>query len=159
LFFHFEGSDAEGFNSEAASKANAMKLFQLQTDDTFCVTIKNALRFELSIKSVAAGCSFRQTAKVMDIYHKQLRNAKLRGMNDHMVSQYTRVILAVTLQMISDILLDPAVWAFALAADSSTHLGVPFLDQRVRVCLKGTLHNLHLVLVPFFDRHTSQNYV
>ena len=136
-----------------------MKLFQLQTDDTFCVTIKNALRFELSIKSVAAGCSFRQTAKVMDIYHKQLRNAKLRGMNDHMVSQYTRVILAVTLQMISDILLDPAVWAFALAADSSTHLGVPFLDQRVRVCLKGTLHNLHLVLVPFFDRHTSQNYV
>lgn len=76
-----------------------------------------------------------------------------------MVSQFARVILAATLQMISDILLDPAVWAFSLAADSSTHLGVPFLDQQVRVCLKGTLHNLHIVLVSFFDRHTSQNYV
>jgi len=27
------------------------------------------------------------------------------------------------------------------------------------VCVKGVLYNLHLVLVPFFKRHTVQNYV
>jgi hypothetical protein len=55
--------------------------------------------------------------------------------------------------------MDPTVWAFSLAADASTHLGVPFLNQRIRVCVKGVLYNLHLVLVPFFERHTAQNYV
>ena len=94
----------------------------------------------------------------MDLYHKALRNPRLRGLNHHMVSQYARVVLAVSL-LISNILLDPAVWAFSLAADSSTHLGVPLLDPRIRVCVKGTLHNLHLVLVPSYERHTTINYV
>ena len=159
LFFHAGEEDAEVSTSDVVSKANAMKLFQVQDDNTFRVDIKNSLRFELAVQSIAAGCSFRQTSKVMDIYQRGLRNPKLRGINDHMVSQFARVIVAVTLQMISDILSDPAVWAFSLAADSSTHLGVPYLDQRVRVCIKGTVHNMHLALVPFFERHTSQNYV
>jgi hypothetical protein len=38
-------------------------------------------------------------------------------------------------------------------------LGVPLLDQRIRVCVKGVLYNLHLILVPFFKRHIAQNYV
>ncbi|KAH6563631.1 hypothetical protein BASA62_008414 [Batrachochytrium salamandrivorans] len=38
-------------------------------------------------------------------------------------------------------------------------MGVPLLDQRIRVCVHGVLYNLHLVLVPFFERHTAQNYV
>jgi hypothetical protein len=48
---------------------------------------------------------------------------------------------------------------FSLGADANIHLGVPLLDQRIRVCVKGVLYNLHLVLVPFFERHTAQNYV
>jgi len=159
MFFHTEEEDLECSTSEAVTRANALKLFNREDDGSFSVTIKNVLRFDLAVQSIASGCSFRQTAKVMDIYHKALRNPKLRGLNDHMVSHFARVVLAVTLQIIADVLSDPAVWAFSLAADSSTHLGVPLLDQRVRVCLKGTLYNLHLVLVPFFDRHTSLNYV
>ena len=61
--------------------------------------------------------------------------------------------------MISEVVLDPAVWAFSLAAAASTHLGVPLLDQRICVCFNGNLHNIHLVLVPFFEPHTFQNYV
>jgi hypothetical protein len=159
MFFHHDEEDLESFSSEVLSKANALKLFQRQDDGTFTVAIKNALRFNVAVQSIASGCSFRQVAKVMDVYQKALRNPKLRGLNDHMVCQYARVILAVSLQSIANVLSDPAVWAFSLAADSSTHLGIPLLDQRVRVCLKGTLYNLHLVLVPFFDRHTSLNYV
>jgi len=51
------------------------------------------------------------------------------------------------------------VWAFSLAADANIHLGVPLLDQRIRVCVKGMFYNLHLVLVLFFERHIVQNYV
>jgi hypothetical protein len=51
------------------------------------------------------------------------------------------------------------VWAISLAGDASTHQGTPLLDQRIRVCFNGVLMNLHLVLVPFFHRHTAVNYV
>jgi hypothetical protein len=33
------------------------------------------------------------------------------------------------------------------------------LDQRIRACFNGVLMNLHLVLVPFFQRHTAVKYV
>jgi hypothetical protein len=54
---------------------------------------------------------------------------------------------------------DPSVWAFSLAADATSHTGGSLLDQRIRVCLNGVLYNLHLVFVPFFERHTAVNYV
>jgi hypothetical protein len=38
-------------------------------------------------------------------------------------------------------------------------MGGSLLDQRIRVCLDGVLYNLHLVLVPFFERHTAVNNV
>ncbi len=76
-----------------------------------------------------------------------------------MVGQFVRILLTVSLQIISDVLTDPAIWSFSLAADASTHLGVPLLDQQIRMCVKGMLYNLHLVLVPFFEQHTAQNYV
>jgi hypothetical protein len=96
---------------------------------------------------------------VIEQHHSATKNAKLSGLNDHMVGQFVRVLLAVSLQIISDVLTDPVVWAFSLAADANIHLGVPLLDQRIRVCVKGVLYNLHLVLVPFFEQHTAQNYV
>jgi putative effector of murein hydrolase len=67
------------------------------------------------------------------------KNAKLSSLNDHMVGQFVRVLLAVSLQIIYDVFMDSAVWAFSLAADASTHLGVPLFDQRIRMCLKGVL--------------------
>ncbi len=76
-----------------------------------------------------------------------------------MVSQLVHVFLAVSLQIISDVLMNPTVWAFSLVADASSHLGVLLLDQRICVCVKGVLYNLHLVLVPFFEQHIAQNYV
>ncbi|KAH9247853.1 hypothetical protein BASA81_014536 [Batrachochytrium salamandrivorans] len=76
LFFHPE-EDKESEDTEPITKANAMKLFQLQEDGSYVVVIKNSLRFDL----------------------------------------------------------------------------------RIRVCVHGVLYNLHLVLVPFFGRHTAQNYV
>ncbi len=51
------------------------------------------------------------------------------------------------------------VWVFSLAADASSHMGVSLLDQRIRICVEGVFYNLHMVLVPFFERHLAINYV
>ena len=54
-----------------------------------------------------------------------------------MISQFVRVLVVVGLEMIANMIVDPSVWAFALAADASTHFGIPILDQRARMCFKG----------------------
>jgi hypothetical protein len=59
----------------------------------------------------------------------------------------------------STIMNQKLVWAFSLAADVSSHMGVSLLDQRIRICVEGVLYNLHMVLVPFFERHLAINYV
>jgi len=136
-----------------------MKLFKPQEDGSYLVTIKNFLRFDLAIQHISVGLSFQQTSKVIEQHRSTTKNAKLNGLNNHMVSQFVHILLVISLQIISDVLTDPMVWVFSLAVDASTHLGVPLLDQRICVCVKGVLYNLHLVLVPFFERHTAQNYV
>jgi hypothetical protein len=73
------------------------------------VTIKNFLRFDLAIRHVSVGLSFRQTSKVIKQHRSATKNTKLNGLNDHMVGQFVRVLLAVSLQIISDVLTDPAV--------------------------------------------------
>ena len=75
-----------------------------------------------------------------------------------MVGQFVRLLVVVALEMIANVIGDPSVWAFSLAADASTNFGVPMLDQRARMCFKGKLINLHLVLILFPKRHTSVNY-
>jgi hypothetical protein len=127
LFFHPE-EDEEDYASEPITKANAMKLFKPQEDGSYLVTIKNFLRFNLAIWHVSVGLSFRQTSKVIEQHRSTTKNAKLNGLNNHMVSQFVCILLAVSLQIISDVLTDLAIWAFSLAADASTHLGVPLLD-------------------------------
>jgi hypothetical protein len=58
LFFHPE-EDEEDDASKPITKANAMKLFKPQEDESYLVTIKNSLRFDLTIWHVSVGLSFR----------------------------------------------------------------------------------------------------
>jgi hypothetical protein len=172
MFFHSELDD-DGPDSEPISKANAMKLFcpifndEADENDTdehgvihkYVVKIKNPLRFWLAIDHIKVGLSFRQAAAVITQHRNRTKNVKLMGISDHMVGQFVRVLLAVALQLLSNVLCNESMWAFSLAGDASTHQGTPWLDQRIRVCFNGVLRNLHLVLVPFFERHTAINYV
>jgi hypothetical protein len=78
-------------------KANAMKLFKPQEDGSYLVTIKNSLRFDLAIRHVSVGLSFRQTSKMIEQHRSATKNAKLNDLNDHMVGQFIRILLAVSL--------------------------------------------------------------
>jgi len=162
-----DGSDEEAASSEALQRAvtkkkkekeSAMKLFvKEEMADEYVVSIRNTTRFHLAMDHISTGMSFRQAALAIQHAKGRLKAAKLLGVTDYLVGQYVRVLVGASLQQIASMLGDGSVWAFSLAADGSTHRGQPFVDQRVRLCYRGSLLNLHLVALPTFERHTSQN--
>ncbi|CAM6036431.1 unnamed protein product [Sphagnum compactum] len=83
--------------------------------------------------------------------------AKLARINDLIVGQYVRVMVATVPQNIFDIIDDESVWAISLASDSNTHCRQSFFNLHLRACNCGDLTNLHLVAVPMFERHTTEN--
>jgi hypothetical protein len=144
LFFHPEEVEDDEY-STPITKANAMKLFVKQDDGSYVVTIKNPLRFNLALDHTAVGLSLRQTSRVIDQHRHQTKNARLAGLNDHMVGQFVRILVAVNLNTISNVLSQPQTWSFSIAGDGSTHRGVSIFDVRIRLCVAGVLYNLHLV--------------
>jgi hypothetical protein len=68
------------------------------------VTIKNPLRFNLALDHTAVGPSFRQTSRVIDQHRHQAKNARLAGLKDHVVGQFVRILVAVNLNPISNVL-------------------------------------------------------
>ncbi|KAH9244097.1 hypothetical protein BASA81_018528 [Batrachochytrium salamandrivorans] len=107
VFFPSRG-EQERQRTELIIKANTMKLFQLQEDGSYVVVIKNSLRFDLAIQHVSVGLSFRQTTTVMTQYQNACKIPKLAGINDHMVGQFVRILLAVGLQVMSDVINHPS---------------------------------------------------
>ena len=49
--------------------------------------------------------------------------------------------------------------SLSLDYDDLTHNGIPFFDVRIQNCVNCNLYNLHLVVVPCFDRLTAENTV
>jgi hypothetical protein len=75
----------------------------------------------------------------------------LTGINDLIVKQYIRVLVASSLQQIVDMLEDDSMWALLLAGDNNTHRGQSFFNLSLHICYRGSLLNLHMVVIPMFD--------
>jgi hypothetical protein len=139
-------------------KKNVMNLFYKKDDaPVYTVTIKYCLRFNLAMDYVGIGLSFWQTTVAIQKAKDRMKTAKLTGLNDCIVGQYTRILVDVALHQIALILDDESVWAMLLAGDGSTHRDQSFFDLRLRVCYRGNLVNLHLVALPMFERHSDVN--
>jgi hypothetical protein len=82
---------------------------------------------------------------------------KLISLNDCIIGQYTRVLVAIALQQIGLILDDESVWAMSLAGDRNTHRDQSFFDLRLHVYYHNDLVNLHLVALPMFERYSAMN--
>jgi len=144
---------------------HAMSLFKANDDvdddesRAYKVEIKNVKPFQLAIQFVSAGMSFKQVAIAIGHVQRTLSSAKLIGINDHIIGQYIRVLVVVTLQKIAFLLQHEDVWAFSLSFDGSKHRGTTFFDVRIRIALGGLLFNLHLIAMPHFGRHTADNQI
>jgi hypothetical protein len=113
------------------------------------------MRFELTMDHVSVGMSFRQTVVAIQHAKDRTKTAKLIVINDLIIEQYIRVIVAYSLQQIDDMVDNDSVWAMSLDGDSSTHHGQSFFDLRLCICYCGNLLNLHLVAIPMFDQHIA----
>jgi hypothetical protein len=84
---------------DTLSLEKSMALFKKvpNTMTSYCITVKNVKRFKLALDHISNGLSFRQTSAVIDQHKEAFRNAKLVGLNDHIVSQYVRVGVAINL--------------------------------------------------------------
>jgi hypothetical protein len=133
-----------------------MKLFT-STDGNYTITIKNPLQFHLVVDYLASGLSFRQVEAIYQATKKRTGMAKLGNINDTLVSNYARVLCAINLQSLKEILSDKAVWAFSIANDSSTHESRSYFDNRIRFQRNGALYNVHALAIPMFERHNADN--
>jgi len=156
MFFKPE-LDEDDEEMEPITKVNALKLFHKQADESYVAKVSNPVMYDLVLQHTSVGLSFRQTAAVIGQHKDAFGNARLAGLNDHNVGKMVRVNVGANLQVISDVLNNDMVWSFSLAGDGSSHFGVSFFDVRVRLCVGGRLFNIHLVCVPFYDRHTAVN--
>eukprot|EP00173_Palmaria_palmata_P003669 Plantae.Rhodophyta-Palmaria_palmata.ctg3914.p1 GENE.Plantae.Rhodophyta-Palmaria_palmata.ctg3914~~Plantae.Rhodophyta-Palmaria_palmata.ctg3914.p1 ORF type:complete len:140 (-),score=8.17 Plantae.Rhodophyta-Palmaria_palmata.ctg3914:222-641(-) len=66
-------------------------------------------------------------------------------------------MFAANLKITSDVLDQRKQWAFSIAGDGSSCHGVSSFDVRIRLMTGANLVNLHLLLVPFYERHTAVN--
>jgi hypothetical protein len=156
MFFKPE-LDEDDEEMELITKTNAMKLFHQQDDGSYVAKVSNAILYNLTLQHTSIGLLFRQTSAVIGQHKDVFGNGKLVGLNDHEVDKMVRVNVGANLQVLSDVLNHHDVWAFLLAGDGSTHQGVSFFDVRICVCVGGRLFNIHLVVVPFYDRHSAVN--
>ncbi len=108
---------------DVLSLEKSMAFFKKVPDTTtsYCITVKNVKQFKLAFNQISIGLSFHQMFTIIDQHKKAFGNAKLVGFNDHIVSQYVCMGVAINLQHISDILSSLHVWLFVLASNSSTH--------------------------------------
>lgn len=99
-----------------------MKLFCKKDDAlVYTMTIKDCLHFDLAMDYVDISLSFRQTVVAIHKAKDRTKTTKLISLNDCIVGQYTRILVAVALQQIVFILDEKSVWAMSLAGDESTH--------------------------------------
>ena len=82
--------------------------------------------------------------------------ASLGNLNDTTVANYARVVCAINLQRLAEILNDDKIWAFSLANDASTHYGMSYFDNRIHFHRDGIFYNIHALAIPMFEQHTGE---
>ena len=94
--------------------------------DDYAVVVKTCRCFDLCITFVACGTSFRMASCLMDCTKDESGMSVFGGCSDVVASNYTCIVCAHSLQIISDIM--QQTWEFTLAFDGSTHQGMSYLD-------------------------------
>ena len=119
--------------------------------------MKNPLQFNLVIGYISIGSSFRQVKHIIDLTKQHTNLSKVGYISEGRIATYARVVCAINLQTIFNILNNDSVWAFSLANDASTYYGKSYFDNRIRFHLNGVLYNINAIAIPMFDWHTSEN--
>ncbi len=127
---------------------------ELESSYKYMATISIPLLFDLAVRYISCGTSFRMAASIMrqtvDVFGSH------RALNRLEVSRMMRVTCAANLQTISDLLINS--WTFSIAIDSATHHSTSYLDIQFRVYSREhtTIFNFHGCAIPMHERHTGE---
>jgi hypothetical protein len=152
----------------ALAKQKALDIFKrneiqashndVELDFNYTITIPKTKTtvFSLATRYVSCGASFRMAANCIGKTYEIMKSPSLRSCSRRDVSSYARVVCAINLQRMKDLL--KRTWAFSLALDSATHDSTSYLDIRVRYFDERScsIVNLHACALPMFDRHTGR---
>ncbi|ETI39945.1 hypothetical protein F443_14532, partial [Phytophthora nicotianae P1569] len=144
----FNASDEEGL-----SKDQALDVFRRKDADTYEIIIKNQRLYDLAIKFVACGASYRLASRMVQCTKEETKMAYYGGCSDNRVAGYVRAVIASNLQKIA--LMMRSSWAYALATNAAVHQGTSYLDIRIRLWQNRSLHDFHLLTVPAFTQHPA----
>ncbi|KAE9022765.1 hypothetical protein PR003_g11965 [Phytophthora rubi] len=145
----FNASDEDGL-----SKEQALDVFRRKEGaDNYDILIKNQRLYDLAIKFVACGASYRLASRMVQCTKEETKMAYYSGCSEHRVAGYVRAVIASNLQKIA--LMMRSSWAYALATDAAVHQGTSYLDIRVRLWQNGALQDFHLLTLPTFDQHPA----
>ncbi|KAI9917775.1 hypothetical protein PsorP6_012624 [Peronosclerospora sorghi] len=121
----------------------------------YTVRIKNTLQFQLVAAHLSHGLSFRQVAAVLESSKLLIGVGKIGSISDALVSNFARILVAVNLTILNEILESPEALGFSIDLDSSTCRGVSYLAIRIRFHYKNLLHNIHVAAFPMSESHTA----
>jgi hypothetical protein len=145
----FNPSDEDG-----VSKEQALAVFARKSDsENYEIVIKNQRLYDLAIKFVSCGASFRLAARMIQCTKEETKFAYYGGCSEHKVAGYVRAVLASNLQKIA--LMMRSAWAYAIATDAGVHQSTCYLDIRVRMWQSGALQDFHLFSLPTFDQYPA----
>lgn len=142
-----------------------MNLFSMEENvDVYTAVIKIVTQFDLVMDYVDIGISFGKTAEAIQKARSRTKIAKLAGLNHCIIGQYTRVLIAVALQMMDMFIDDPSVWLMLLGwqrqhSNDSTRRDQSCFDPRACMYYRGVMTNLHLLALPIFKRHFAANII
>lgn len=136
------------------TKQQALAVFVRKAPlDIYSIVIKNQRLYDLAIKFVSCGASFRLATRMIQCAREETKLAFYGGGSEQKIAGYVRAVIASNLQKIA--LMMRSSWTYAIATDAAEHQSTFYLDFRVRVWQGGALQDFHLFSLPTFDQHPA----
>lgn len=147
----FDPSDEVGVTKARALDAFVPKAGSPQGN--YEIVIRNQRLFDLAIKYIACGASFRLAARLIQCTREETKLTYYTGCSERKIAGYVRALLASNFQKISWMM--RTAWAYVIATETALHQGTSYLDVRIRLYQKGSLQDFHLMALPAFDLYPA----
>uniref|UniRef100_K3X620 Uncharacterized protein n=1 Tax=Globisporangium ultimum (strain ATCC 200006 / CBS 805.95 / DAOM BR144) TaxID=431595 RepID=K3X620_GLOUD len=141
-------------DEEGVRKPHALDVFvKKDGSENYEIVIKNQRLYDLAIKFVSCGASFRLASRMIQCTKEETKLAYYGGASEHKIASYVRAVLASNLQKIA--LMMRSSWSYAIATDAAIHQSTSYLDIRIRLWQHGSLHDFHIMTLPTFDQYPA----
>lgn len=128
---------------------------QWRSRDLYLAWVKSVKRFRVDTRLIAFVNSFRSVSNQLQVSREESGMVAYGETSDATVSSFTRIVTAACLQKLAKLLKN--VWAANITFNCWKHQITPYLSLSLQMFWKGCLSNLHLISLPMFKCHTSEN--